>query len=533
MYIPRRSSASPRNGSFIVFALTIAMLASWLPHYLFWPWWPDADAWATIALGWDSGIRPYRDLTIFNFPGQIEICWLLGKLFGWGKTWPFYAFDAALLLSLGPLLVFWSRARLDRSLPGLIGWATTVWFYCGLNYTLVAQRDWQGPLLALASLAAIQTLRGKTGAVVSAGLMALGFAIRPHVVLFFPAIGLAVWLDSKSWRHAIRNASEWSVGFVFFVVLLFSPLIVQGLIPDFVRGVREARTGQGYVQATFSSVLWEVGRQVGIVAPDAMVKDKDRLWMLLAGWKVLATLAALIAIMVKATPERRRSVAPWIVALMVALLYKPLHPKSHVYLALPLKLVWGVVFGLLAGVILERFSESRPWVRQSVLLLVLVIAMPGIPVYCLPREALDAIRGREQIRVPATARLLFKPGNPDSVYRWSEYQQTLAYLRSHTSASTRVSSIIRNLPFPAINGPVGRISPLPAESGVIWLWSVNPKLEPAFVRSLEDAPAGSVVVWAPSESPLNAARKLELLPKAVTRSYRPEAKFGVIEIWRK
>jgi len=61
----------------LLITLCVVMLAGWLPHYLTWPWWADLDTLATIAQGWDAGIRPYRDVALFNFPGQIELFWLL------------------------------------------------------------------------------------------------------------------------------------------------------------------------------------------------------------------------------------------------------------------------------------------------------------------------------------------------------------------------------------------------------------------------------------------------------------------------
>ena len=75
--------------------LALGQLASWVPHYLTWPWFADEDVFATAAQGWDSGVLPYRDLRGNNFPGTTYLFWGLGKAFGWGNTVAFYAFDAA------------------------------------------------------------------------------------------------------------------------------------------------------------------------------------------------------------------------------------------------------------------------------------------------------------------------------------------------------------------------------------------------------------------------------------------------------
>lgn len=79
--------AISRGLTILIVAFCLAFLATWLPHYLLWPWSRDADTFATLAQSWDAGIRPYRDIRGYNFPGAIYLSWLLGKSFGWGRTW--------------------------------------------------------------------------------------------------------------------------------------------------------------------------------------------------------------------------------------------------------------------------------------------------------------------------------------------------------------------------------------------------------------------------------------------------------------
>lgn len=519
--------------SALVVAIVATLLAAWLPHYVTWPWWPDADAWATIAQGWDAGVRPYRDVTIFNFPGQIELCWVLGKAFGWGRTWPFYAVDAGLLIGFGGLLGLWSRRRFGFALPGLIGWAAAAWMYMGLNYAMVAQRDWQGPLLAVSSLVVVQAWGGRAGSVISAALMAMAFSIRPHVVLFLPAVALAIACDAGSWRATMREGIAWGLEFGLFIALIFSPLIAQGLIGDLARGVRQASYGSGYGGVTRRRFAAELLRQLGLIVPGDNVKPEDRAWVVLAGWKVLATIAALCATLAASSPARRKLIAPWLAVLLLVLLYAPMHPKRHAYLVLPLRLAWATCLGVVAGVVLDRIRATHRGLRIAALLACLAVAMPGIPEYCRPAEALAAIRGRASDHVPAAARERFATGDRDTRYRWDDYQDLLAYLRDRTTPRTRIANVLRNVPFPAINGAVGRTSPLPAESGVIWLWSVNPELEGAFVEAIEATPAGSVVVWSPDEKPFTDLLNLDALCAAIRRSYRREARFGAFEVWRK
>ena len=103
-------------------------LVTWLPTYLTWPWYTDSEHFAMLARLWDSGGLPYRDMFSTQFPGEIYLHWLLGKLLGWGNTVAYYAVDAALVIAFGALLVLWGRRRVGSALPGWIGFST--FFFC-------------------------------------------------------------------------------------------------------------------------------------------------------------------------------------------------------------------------------------------------------------------------------------------------------------------------------------------------------------------------------------------------------------------
>ena len=202
----------------VLVTLCVVMIAVWLPHYLTWPWWPDLDTYAAIAQGWDAGIRPCRDVAIFNFPGQIELFWLLGKSFGWGRTSPIYVVDAALLVLLGLVMSAWSRRGFGRSLPGLVGFVAVLHYYLSLDYALVAQRDWHGPLLVVLGLMLVQAWPCLAAAMGSGLLFGLALVIRPHVLLFAPAVALMVARSSTSGpasgepdgrRHVRNRARCW------------------------------------------------------------------------------------------------------------------------------------------------------------------------------------------------------------------------------------------------------------------------------------------------------------------------------------
>ena len=122
----------------VVAGLCVLMLMTWIPHYLTWPWWVDLEDYAYCAQAWDSGILPYRDIAAYSFPGQTYLFWVLGKTFGWGRTVPIYALDAGLVILLGIALLGWSRRVFGWYLPGLIGYASFLWYYLNLDFSLVA-----------------------------------------------------------------------------------------------------------------------------------------------------------------------------------------------------------------------------------------------------------------------------------------------------------------------------------------------------------------------------------------------------------
>src|SRR5436309_603042 len=55
-----------------------ALLLTWVPHYLSWPWWLDTDQFAVSALSWRAGLVPFRDQADFDFPGPIYLLYALG-----------------------------------------------------------------------------------------------------------------------------------------------------------------------------------------------------------------------------------------------------------------------------------------------------------------------------------------------------------------------------------------------------------------------------------------------------------------------
>jgi hypothetical protein len=134
--------------------------------------------------------------------------------------------------------------------------------------------------------------------------------------------------------------------------------------------------------------------------------------------------------------------------------------------------------------------------------------------------------------VPLGAAAHFAPVDPNSPYTWDQYREVLAYLRLRTGPHTQVANLLRNVPFPGLNGTVGRISPLRADSGIIWLYALDPALEADFARSLEAAD-DAVVVWIPGERSFDPRLQIPILERTVPQFYRPEARLGGIQVWRR
>jgi hypothetical protein len=188
--------------------------------------------------------------------------------------------------------------------------------------------------------------------------------------------------------------------------------------------------------------------------------------------------------------------------------------------------------------------------RLAALLVVLWAVVPGVPRYCQLRPSLRAVvelaRGRDPAEAPPGCAHMFRDvppavplgDHPDTAkaptdsYLWGDYCRLLAYLRRSTSPRTPVANVLRALPWPSINGPTGRMTPFPAAGGILHLWMVDPGMERRFADALAHSP-DAVVVWIPDEPHLLPALRLPLVDEVIRRLYRPEARIGRIEVWRR
>ncbi len=255
----------------------------------------------------------------------------------------------------------------------------------------------------------------------------------------------------------------------------------------------------------------------------------------LADGRVLIVLLANLGLAIRLGRESRRLVRPWLVALVLALMYKPPHPVPHAYLEHPLRLVLAVNLALLVHLVLE---VRRPvgWVSVGALAAILGMILTPWPRFARLDANVTAIetlrRGVVPVDVPPGAVARFPPVWRDASYSWDDYRAVLTYLRRHTGPETRVANVLKNPPFPPVNGPVGRISPFPAEAGMPFLWQVGPRMERRFARALKETP-DTVVVWVPGETSFDPSFRTPNIDRTIRRLYRPEARFGAIEVWRR
>lgn len=496
--------------------LCMVQLGTWVPHYLTWPWFADHDVFATAAQAWDSGAKPYRDTLGNNFPGTIYLFWVLGKVAGWGNTPALYAADALLVGLLGVVMLVWSQRRFGRWLPGLLGYVSFLAYYLSLDYSQAAQRDWHGPCFAVSALMLLEAWPGRAGRVLSALSMAIALAIRPQTVLLFP--GLLAALDEgsrepgESPANTARAALEWGLALGVFVAVAFAPLVLAGVLGDFLRGVRLTAYGGSYNKASPATFLKE-----------SLIQ--------LAPFKVGAVVASILLLLGQAARRDRRAALTWLAALAGVLLYKPISPLPHAYLNHPLALVWSVNVAVLVELVLGA-SIAAPALRLVMVLLILGLGATGRPRFCNPRASLAALSWLKARQDPDVCPLGYTH-NPDvgksAVYDWTDYRNLLAYLRQQVPAHTRVANALKGVP--AVAGPTGHCSAFPAES-IAWLYMVKHDDEAKFARALEETP-DSVVVWAPSEQAIERNFTLELLRPVIVHHYEPAARFGDIEVWRR
>ena len=243
-------------------------------------------------------------------------------------------------------------------------------------------------------------------------------------------------------------------------------------------------------------------------------------------------------------PRTARTARVWLLAFLGAWFYKPISPVPFPYLELPLRIVGATQHRRARGAAKDflRARRSR--------------ALRGRSRYFWAVGLGASARPRDVQRQPMPAggsRLLRRGGTVTpprrrwgSIHRppvrsqgalappGSDYRGDASPIsRTHTSPATRVANLLHVVP--ALNGPVARLTSLPAES-LAWL-AVHPEDERLFAPALQQAPAGSLVVWTPEKGQFvdiyGHYAEVERLAPVVRRHYVPIAQFGDIEVWQR
>jgi hypothetical protein len=490
--------------------LAVFQFACWLPGYLTWPIWADHDVFATLAMGWDAGRLPYRDLPTTNFPGAIYQAWLIGKLFGWGGSQPTLALDAAFVATFAIGLVAWSRIRLGSFLPGVVAACMFFGYYFDQGFTQIAQRDWHATGLTLLGLLVASGSGSRRAGIVSAVLLASAFSIRPQVVLFIPALLWALRSTSEGEPRPVSlwaaRSAGWLVAFSAGVGLLFVPVVWAGVAGDMLRELRLLGGGDGIYQPK----TWKLVRELHL-HPATDPK--------------FLTLAAVIGLLACSDRGFRRTAAPFALALAGVWFYKPLSPFPHAYLDQPFR----IVLCVLAGVAVAGLLRAGQLGGCAAILAVAGLVVNPTPRFAEPTgwaKAVKAAAGHPPDGYTPAGYVNHPSIPPAAGYAWADYATLIDHLRA-TPAGTPVANLFARPA--AVNGPAGRPSPLHAES-LMWLFVVGRDDANTYAAELAAA-GGALVVWVPAE--LDAIPKVRTIAEVVRSRYRPRAKFGPLEVWER
>lgn len=491
---------------------------TWFPHFLYWPWWMDLEHFAVSAHMWDVGVRPYRDLIDFNFPGPIYFMWILGKTFGWDRPMFANAFDGLVVLGICSILTIWSRKRLGSLSAGLFASALMLRYYFSLDYARVMQRDWYVAVLGISSICLIQSTSWKNRWFTAGLCMSVAGIIRPYAILFLPPIGLACMLERKDRdRSRTWNVIVLAATMVAGTVSLWLPLVLHGIFDDFLSTFAQAAGAGNYRSSDTESMIELLIRQ--------------------ANTKIIFTgLAGLVltSIIERKNPGRFRVSLVWLLALVSILFYMPICPVRHAYTEIPAEMVACVG----SGIALNCLIDQAKWAGSVKFVAVLVwftFQFPGLPQFCSAGASLQALKslamGEMIPEPPPGCRHVLgsTPKMGPTRYSWDDYAGTIDYLRKHTTEDTYVVNFLWLFPFPTFNGPTGRPVLWPCAEGLLWVQWVDPKLEKRFAESLRtDRP---VVAISHDESFVPASKcPFPIIENEIESSFEEIARFGKFRV---
>jgi hypothetical protein len=500
----------PAACELFLLALTLLLVLPWAPLYVQWPRWSDHEHFASLAYGWSNGLLPYRDFININFPGEVYLFWLLGQCCGWSAEWSIYAFDLMSLAAAAVFLLIWSRRVTGRFVAGLGFMALYLSYYTTLSYLAAAQRDSHTALLVVACVLLPLGWHGRWSVVATGVCFALACIIRPHVITLAPAVALALGLaDSATarWLGAKWLAGRWLLAAAAAIVttaLLWLPIILAGLWPDFLESMRLNLTGSfaelgGAGRPAFSTLL------------------REAFWT-----KSYIGVSIVVAACGSCAPWMRwRPVWRVVLATQLGgLLYILMHPARHNYLEQPLMAAWALGMGLFLAEIVAAPIERR-WSITIAVILALVFQYPHAQYNGSVRLAFKSLLGRSE-RLDVWKR---KGPGPTANVAWDDYASARHWISQNTSSDTRIANMAWGI-YLASN--LERLPALPIE--IPWIW-YHRDSEPRIRQALE-ADRDMVLIWTPDTFRQQIGDFPELM-RVIERDYEPAASFGSIEIRRR
>lgn len=496
----------------------ILFFLGWLPHYLFWPMWMDAEHFAISAQSWDAGIRPYRDLIDFNFPGPIYFYWMIGKVFGWGKPMMANLADALVLIGFGSAVLCWSKRVFASWNPGLVACLLMARYYMSLDYARVMQRDWYVFVFGTLAILVIQAWKNENRWALAGILLSTGLVIRPYAVLWFVPVGLSLFMQPRDEARQIRHRFfSLTLSVVISSIVLWMPLFLSQIFDDFLGHLLQELLYSNYRSQkddSLKSIVWdEIARAteftslVGLVAC-GMLPGKNK--------------------------ELRSDWLVWCSVFTMMILYKPLCPVRHEYTMIPLSMTSCLVIGFCFGLMMHATHFDL-----SVFVIASVIWAhfyhPGWPQmgdFQASSKAIQAFVNWENLKQPPPGcRDVFRAVVDDpNFYHWQDYQGLLDYIRHEVPEDVRVVNFLLYRPFPAVNAPTGRLSLWPCGEGILWLSWVHKSMEPDFARAL-DAPVPAIVILSDERLWWPPPNRFPAIEKKIRAEFEQVSRHGAFQVW--
>jgi hypothetical protein len=148
----------------------------------------DLEHFSLSAHSWENGVRPYRDLIDFNFPGPIYVMWVIGKVFGWDNPMAANLIDILVFITLGLLTFRWSNTVFGSKSTAMMSYLLMARYYMSLDAPRVMQREWYVIASGIGLLMVLQLTNRCYKYVFAGFVLAVTFVIRPYAVLLLPPV---------------------------------------------------------------------------------------------------------------------------------------------------------------------------------------------------------------------------------------------------------------------------------------------------------------------------------------------------------